>query len=67
VRGWGGSGGAGFDEDVEDLADGSLAAGGPAQREMPVDLVVVAAAVLVLDEVARVRELGGDSRRRCAR
>ena len=60
MRWWAASAGAGFDEDVQYLADGSLAADGSAQWEMAVDLVVVAAAVLALGEVARVGELGDD-------
>ena len=52
---------AGAREEGEDFADGELLAGGYGQREMCLDLVAVAAAVFVLDDVAGRGQVGDDA------
>jgi hypothetical protein len=48
-------------EQGKDFADGPLAAGGLWQRQMLLDLVAVAAAVLALADVARYGQVGHDA------
>ena len=51
----------GLDEDVEHLADRAFLGDGFWERKMRLDLVAVAAAVLVLDHVAACGEVGDDA------
>ena len=50
-----------YDEDVEYLADGALLRDRFAQRQVRPDLVAVATAILVLDDVAAVGQVGDDA------
>ena len=65
ASGWSGPGQprsrAGGREEGEDVADGGFLAGGFGQREVCLDLVAVAAAVLVFDHVAGLGQVGDDA------
>src|SRR5213078_5120817 len=47
-------------EEAEQFADGDVLAGWPGQREVGLDLVAVAAAILALGHVAGLGEVGDD-------
>ncbi len=53
--------GAGSGEEGQDFADGAFPPGGFWQRQVRLDLVAVAAAVFVLDDVAGLGQVGDDA------
>src|SRR5579863_5872445 len=60
-RGRAGSGPAPVREQGDDLADGRLPGAGPGYRQVRLDLVAVAAAVLLRDHVAGLGQVGDDA------